>query len=117
MIQTKYVPTEYEEQIIVVNYAEKVGCKLTAIPNSTYTKSWNQKRRNKASGLRAGFPDLAIIANDVFFCIEMKRSSGGVLSKEQKEWHESLRAAGIPVYVCKGFDEAKLVIDNYLSKQ
>lgn len=107
-------PTEYEEQIAVVNYAEMRGCKLTAIPNSTYTASWNQKRRNAAMGLRAGFPDLVIIANNKFFCIEMKRITGSIISPEQKDWGLALTKASIPVYVCKGFDEAKQVIDSYL---
>jgi hypothetical protein len=110
----KYVPTEFEEQVLTVQYAEERGCKLTAIPNSTYTKSWNQKRRNKASGLRAGFPDLVIIANSKFFCIEMKRTVDSTTSKTQKEWHAALTAAGISVHICKGFDQAKEVIDNYL---
>ena len=107
-------PTEEIEQRLVVQYLELKGCKFTAIPNSTYTKSWKQKLKNKATGLRAGFPDLVIIANETFFCIEMKRTVGGVTSAEQKAWHEALMDAGIPVYVCKGFDAAKEVIDSYL---
>lgn len=108
------VPTEEVEQRLVVEYLEQRRCKFTAIPNSTYTKSWAQKRKNTATGLRAGFPDLVIIANWTFFCIEMKRTVGGKVSAEQRGWHQALLAAGIPVYVCEGFDEAKQVIDSYL---
>lgn len=107
-------PTEEVEQRYVVQYLEFRHCKFTAIPNSTYTPSWKQKWKNKETGLRAGFPDLVIIANGKFFCIEMKRRTGGTVSPAQKDWHAALQAAGVPVYVCKGFDEAKKVIDSYL---
>lgn len=108
------IPTEEVEQRTVVQYLEAMHCKFTAIPNSTYTKSWSQKRKNMATGLRAGFPDMVVIANNRFFCIEMKRLIGSTVSESQKEWHEALRAAGIPVFVCKGFAEAKEVIDEML---
>lgn len=108
------IPTEEVEQRHLVQYLEFRHCKFTAIPNSTYTKSWKQKMKNRDAGLRAGFPDLVIIANGRFFCIEMKRQKGGKVTPEQREWHEALQAAGIPVHVCKGFDEAKQVVDNYL---
>lgn len=108
------VPLEEAEQCEVVRYLEARHCKFTSIPNSTFTKSWSQKRKNTATGLRAGFPDLVVIANGTFFCIEMKRRKGSTTSVEQKAWHEALRDANIPVYICKGFDEAREVIDNYL---
>lgn len=108
------IPTEEVEQRQVVQYLEYRDCKFTAIPNSTYTKSWKQKQKNTATGLRAGFPDLVAIINGTFICIEMKRSVGSATSSLQKDWHKALLDAGIPTYVCKGFLEAKKVIDSYL---
>lgn len=108
------LPTEEMEQRSVVLYLEAMHCKFTSIPNSTFTKSHNQRMKNQRAGLRAGFPDLAIIANGTFFCIEMKRQKGGTVSPQQKEWHEALNAAGVPTYVCKGFEEARRVIDRFL---
>lgn len=107
------IPTEEAEQIAVVQYLELLGAKYSSIPNSTYTKSWSQKRKNTATGLRAGFPDLVVILNNKFFTIEMKRLKRGVVSAEQKSWHEALNAAGVPSYVCCGFEQAKKVIDTY----
>lgn len=104
---------EYEEQCAVIKYLELIGAKFSAIPNSTYTTSWSQKAKNKASGLRAGLPDLFIIVGKKAFFIEMKRKSGGVVSKEQKEWIKTINDAGIPAYVCAGFDEAVKVINLY----
>lgn len=100
------VPTEESEQIVVVQYLELKGHKFTAIPNSTYTKSWNQKRKNTATGLRAGFPDLVAIIDGNFIAIEMKRVKGSVVSKEQKEWIEALQNAGVETRICRGADEA-----------
>lgn len=106
--------TEDTDQKLLVSYLELLhDVKFTHIPNSTFTKSWGVKMRNKALGVRAGFPDLVIIIRNKFFCIEMKREKGGVLSPVQKEWINALKNANIPVHVCKGFDEAKKVVDSY----
>jgi len=103
---TELIPTEYEEQVAVVQYLELKGHKHTAVPNSTYTTSYNQKRRNKAMGLNAGLPDLIAIINYNLVFIEMKRTKGGVLSQAQKDWIAALEDAGQTVWVCKGADEA-----------
>ena len=100
------VPSEQIEQMRFVQWLELKGYKFTSIPNSTYTKSWSQKRKNTEMGLRAGFPDMIVVANNVFMCIELKRTKGGTLSEFQKEWICVLGEANIPVAVCKGADEA-----------
>lgn len=103
---SELIPTEYEEQVAVVQYLDLKGHKYTAIPNSTYTKSWNQKRKNKAMGLNAGLPDLFCIIHFTPVWIEMKRRKGGVLSQAQKDWISALEDSGMTVWVCKGADEA-----------
>lgn len=100
------IPTEEVEQRIVVEYLELKGHKFSHIPNSTYTKSWKVKMRNKEQGVRAGLPDLVAIVNNNLIWIEMKRKKGGVLSAAQKSWIEALEAAGQTVRVCKGAEEA-----------
>ena len=100
------IPSEEVEQRNFVQWLNIKGYKYTAIPNSTYTRSWSQKRKNTETGLRAGFPDMVIIADNIFMCIEMKRTKGGVLSMPQRSWLEALRFAGIPVAVCAGTEEA-----------
>ena len=112
-------PYEDEEQISVVQYLEKLKLlnhkiKYTAVPNSTYTPSWNAKKKNQSMGLRAGFPDLILIANNILFFIEMKRVKGGTVSAEQKEWIQALKDAAQHVFVCKGAEEAKLTIDSII---
>lgn len=116
-------PLEADEQATLVEWMEYQGLKFTAIPNSTFTKSWKQKVKNKQQGLRAGFPDLVVIipedksnsdkAEMVF--IEMKRLKGSTTSKEQKEWHTAISSCGLPVHVCKGVDSAIEVLSNLMS--
>lgn len=110
-------PTEEIEQANFVQWLEIKGYSFTAIPNSTYTKSWKQKLKNKRMGLRAGFPDLVIVANGKFMCVEMKRIKGGVLSEHQKDWIEALISADIPVAVCKGVDEAIAFVQSVVDPQ
>jgi hypothetical protein len=103
---SELIPTEYEEQVAVVQYLTLKGHKHSSIPNSTWTTSFNQKRKNKAMGLNAGLPDLVTIINDNVVWIEMKRTKGGVLSQAQKDWIAALEEAGQTVWVCKGASEA-----------
>lgn len=110
-------PTEYYECLDLVEYLDilknqgKVKL-FTHIPNETFTKSWNVKRKNKLMGVRKGFPDYVVITDKEIVFIEMKRKKGGVTSPEQKEWIEAFRSLGLRAEVCKGFEEAKLFLDQ-----
>ena len=85
-------PTEYEEQKKLVQYLELKRLKFTAIPNSTWTPSFAQKNKNRAMGLRAGFPDMIIVLpNNQLLFAELKRKKGGVVSNEQNEWIKTLK--------------------------
>lgn len=100
------IPSEDAEQVRFVKWLDEKGYKYTSIPNATFTKSWNQKRRNHMLGLRAGFPDLVVIADGHFMAIEMKRIKDSYPTQNQKDWIEALTGAGIPAKVCKGAVEA-----------
>lgn len=106
------VPTEQEEQIALVQYLNLKHIPHFRVPNETYTKSWNQKRLNKALGVQPGIPDLFVIFNNQMKGVELKRIKGGVTSEAQKEWIKKLNQAGIPVKVCKGCDEAIKFIEG-----
>lgn len=119
------IPLEDEEQIDFVEWLELVGLRFTSVPNSTFTKSWSQKRRNTAMGLRAGFPDMIVLipphrAKDGaghFLCPEMKRIKDSTTSAEQKAWIGALNALGSPsieARVCKGSYAAKQFVLEYL---
>ena len=73
-------PTEDCEQIRFVQWLETMKLAFHHIPNSTYTKYWSVKARNKRLGVRKGFPDMIVLVptkthgtRTVF--IEMKRST------------------------------------------
>ena len=107
--------TEDEEQKLFVEWLEYQNIKFSALPMSTFTKSWAVKNRNKAMGVRAGVPDLMLIIKNILIFIEMKRTKGGQVSEYQKEWIDRLnKCDGVSAYVCYGFDEAKKVVEKYL---
>lgn len=120
-------PTEYDEQVALIDWLELLGLRFSAVPNSTYTTSWNQKRRNHSMGVRAGVPDLFVLIppnrskdnRGHLVWIELKRVKGGVVSPEQKEWIESLNKVGgsVEAAVAKGSTEAKQRVLHHLKDE
>jgi len=90
--------------------------KLYAIPNG----GLRNKRvavRLTAEGVRRGVPDTCLpVARKGYhgLYIELKRRMGGRLEPEQEDWIEFLAEQGYKAVVCRGFDEARAVIENYL---
>lgn len=85
----KTLPTEHQEQSAFVQWfrIQFPTIRILAIPNGLRT-SMRQAVKAKREGLSAGAPDLFIPAWCLW--IEFKRSKGGKLSQEQKDWHEYL---------------------------
>ena len=112
--------SEYEEQCLLVQYLELKNIKFSKIAQETFTRSWGIKIKNKMSGLRRGVPDMLMIISqknekDKLIFIEMKRTKGGILSKEQKGWKDALnKCQGVESFVCYGYEEAKELIDNLI---
>jgi hypothetical protein len=105
-------------QIAVIQYLKM------AYPNAIYCASaggmftsMKQAIKMKATGYVKGFPDLQICEpNEKYhgLFIELKVDKG-VASKEQKEWIKVLNKKGYYASICKGFDQAKEVIDVYFN--
>ena len=123
--KTNTSPLEDCEQIAFVEWLDLQALKYTAIPNNTYTKSWNQKLKNKRMGLHPGLSDLLVLVSPekskdgagYALFVEMKRVKGGVQSKSQKEWEAALNGLRTPYvqyYLCHGADEAIKVVSHYL---
>jgi hypothetical protein len=55
-----------------------------------------------------------ILVNKGVIFVEMKRRVGGKTSPHQKEWVSQLTLRGIPVKVCRGFDEAVSFVKEHL---
>ena len=100
------IPTEDDEQAVVVEYMQLKNIPHWRTPNETYTKSWKQKAKNKRLGVVPGVPDLFAIVNNQLIAIEMKRTKGSSTSQAQKDWIEKLNACGVKARICKGADEA-----------
>lgn len=126
-------PTEHDEQKALIAWAERESERipqlrlLFAIANAGAGAQRGQAGKMKAEGVKAGVPDLmlpvmkyigtGILDRSLEYAgcfIEMKRQRGGTVSPEQSKWHEWLIDEGYCVVVCKGAEEAKRVILEYL---
>lgn len=113
------IPTEHLEQVTLIAWYRRTYKNelLVAIPNGG-KRHIKTAMTMKKEGVSKGFPDLFLpVPNSAYhgLFIEMKRQKGGTLSKEQKAWIEYLNSVGYQAVVCKGFLEAKEVIECYLS--
>ena len=90
--------------------------RLFHIPNGG-SRNKAEAAHLKAQGVKRGVPDIFFPCacgkwHGLF--IELKRTEGGSLSKEQKDWIKDLNEAGYMAVVCKGWEEAKDVILEYV---
>ena len=100
------VPTEHEEQRELVAWFRRQyeGVRIFAIPNGG-ARSMATAGRLKVEGVSAGVPDLFIPAWRLW--VEMKRTKGGSVSAEQRDWIAYLEGCGYTCMVAKGADQAK----------
>ena len=110
------IPTEHQEQSLVVKYCTLKKIPIFHIPNGSY-KSVTARTKSKQEGLKAGVPDLMIpVANKNHhgLFIEMKRVKNSKVSVHQKQWIELLNKQGYKAIVCYGNNEAIQEIENYI---
>ncbi len=107
-------PSEDDEQISFVSYLDDRRIPYWHTNNEMWTKSWSQKVRAKNMGVKSGIPDLFVVFKEGLVGIEMKRKKNGVVSPTQKFWAKMLERAGVPVYVCRGADNAIETVEYLL---
>ena len=110
--------SEYDEQVTVVQYCDLKRIPVFAIPNGG-SRHPIEAARLKASGVKAGVPDLCIpVPNSKYHSlyIEMKYGKNKT-SQTQDEWIERLRQLGHKVCVCYGANEAIDEIEKYISER
>ena len=110
------IPTEHQEQSIVIKYCGLKKIPIFHIPNGSY-KSVTARTKSKQEGLKAGVPDLMLpIPNKKYhgLFIEMKRIKNSKVSVQQKEWIDLLNKQGYKAVVCYGNNEAIKEIENYI---
>ena len=116
------IPTEDEEQKVVVQYLDLLKIDFCAVPNGGHRHK-AVAAKLKTTGVKPGVPDLLIftIPRNKPACsgvaIEMKRRKGGVLRKNQQEWLDKLDGHGWMTFVCKGADDAIEIIDALYKQQ
>jgi hypothetical protein len=99
----------------LVVWLEGKGIRYYAIPNGG-KRSMSEAVKFKRCGVKKGVPDLCIpIPSGDYhgLYIELKRESGGVLSKEQIEWLSFLNDQGYYAQIARGFEEAKAIVLEY----
>jgi len=110
------IPKERQEQIMLVQYLKARKIPHYAIPNGG-SRNKIEAARMKAEGISAGVPDICIPVPNKHYhglYIEMKRRKGGVVSEKQKKWIETLNNNGYLAVVCRGFEEARGVVEEYI---
>lgn len=125
MIKKKNSHPEHTEQKLLVAYIRRAYPKIlftSSVAGVHLSGSKLQQmltwKRLKDAGYRKGTPDLMIFeprGNCHGLFIEMKALKKGVVSDEQKEFQRLANQRGYTHIVCKGFDEAKRVLDIYLN--
>ena len=114
--QKDIIPTEDHEQAIFVQWFRRTysDVLIFSIPTGGH-RHIAVATKMKVTGAVKGIPDL--------FCpewrlwIEMKRTKGGVVSNEQQGMIEYLQSVGYRAIVCKGAEDAKAQILEYLNEK
>lgn len=107
--------TEHLEQCLFVDWCRAQSYLIFAIPNGG-KRNINTARKLKKEGVLAGVPDLMLpIPSKEWhgLFIEMK-SVKGKATLSQKNIMLQLSKNGYLCVVCKGFEEAKHAVKNYM---
>ena len=116
------IPTEAQEQIALFEWAARMRGRwselqlLHAIPNGG-SRNPIEARHLKEQGVKPGIPDIFLpCARGPWhgLYIEMKRRKGGRVSVDQQRMILALRAQGYKAEVCRGWEEARDMICEYL---
>lgn len=119
------IPTEAEEQIALFEWARlQTGrfpelALLYHVPNGG-SRNKIEAARLRAQGVKSGVPDLCLpVARGAShgLYIELKRQRGGRISEEQVRWINGLLKQGYAAAICKGWQEAASVINDYLRQK
>lgn len=114
--------TEHDEQAALIEWAKFAEphypdlALLFAIPNGG-ARHPATGARMKAEGVKPGVPDLFLPAprrryHGLF--IEMKKK-GGRVSADQNAWLDNLNSRGYATAVCYGFEDARKILEMYLT--
>lgn len=116
------IPQEADEQEALISWARmSVGrhpelSLLFHIPNGGKRDARTAAILQR-QGVLPGVPDLFLPVCRGGYAglfVEMKRKKGGRVSPDQRNFIDIVRREGYRAEVCRGFEEAKTLIENYL---
>lgn len=119
---TMPVPLEAQEQKALFTWAAfNLGTHpelqlMFAIPNGG-SRDRREAHNLRMQGVKAGVPDICLpVPRGAYhgMYIELKRTTGGRLSDEQKIWLDQLEKQGYKAACCRGYGEARQLIERYL---
>lgn len=108
--------TEYQESVAFHQWLTIKKIPHFHVPNET---GGNQARgaMNKRMGVSKGVCDFFVFTPKANLAIEMKRRTGGTVSKEQREWLQILARHGFECGIAKGADEAIEFVNQFIEKE
>lgn len=119
------VPTEDQEQIWLFEWALMAQGKYPDLAMMHHIPNGGSRHKAEAvklkrMGVKRGVPDISLPVprhgcNGLY--IELKRTKGGSVTKEQTAWMDALTRHGYMVALCKGWEQARDVIIEYLGGQ
>lgn len=116
------VATEAQEQAALFRWAAYSRVKypaldlLFAIPNGG-RRDLIEAKHLKEQGVKPGVPDICLPVPSGRYTalfIELKRRKKGEVSEEQRGWIAALNRVGCKAVVCRGWEEARQAIEEYL---
>jgi hypothetical protein len=115
-----YRTLEEKEQMALIEWSEMIpdirGL-LCHIPNGGFRLK-TEASRLKKMGVRAGFPDLFLpVARGKYHGLFMElKIKPNIPSLNQKQWLAKLEFQGYRCAVCYGWEESKILIEDYLKE-
>lgn len=119
------VPLEHEEQSALIDWTILMCGRWPElklfyhIPNEG-KRSPAAAMRLKQEGMKRGVPDNCLpVARGKYhgLYIELKRIRGGQISEDQRKWIDDLSMQGYKAVICRGWNEAANVIEDYLNEK
>lgn len=110
---TKIKPLLEENiQEAVVAWLDSRGIIFTHIPSGGKRSKGYAAKLNRL-GLRKGWPDIMVMLDDGFGCLELKRPKKGRIEPEQQDFANECQRRGIPHAFAYGYKEAIEVLKKW----
>lgn len=116
------IPSEHDEQTALIDWTILMQTKWPEL--KLFFHIPNEGKRSPAAalrllseGMKRGVPDNFLPVSRGGYhglWIELKRTKNSSATQDQKQWIEALNAQGYLAVVCKGWEAASKVIEEYL---